>query len=282
MECKMNWMDPVWREWLLTWPLLLFFFAIGQELRKELVGTSEKKHFVVPVMAALGGMLAPAGLYLLFAAMSGGQASAWGVPMATDLPLVLIALAFFNARIQKQLRVFLITLAIADDIGSILVLGVLGSAHGGIHPTILGAILGFAWGARWHSHMQKIANFIIMPIFLLAAFSVDFDISLNTFKEPLVWNLILSRVIGKPAGVIVGALIGYWVLRIGKENISRLHLKDLWLAGALTTLGLSVSVVFISIVLPDTSEQALAMTATVATIVIACARIAVLRLTTYK
>lgn len=278
----MNWMDPVWREWLLTWPLLLFFFAIGQELRKELAGTPNRKHFVVPVLAALGGMLLPAALYLFLATLSHGRTEAWGVPMATDLPLVLIALAIFNPRIQKRLRIFLITLAIADDIGSILVLGVLGSAHGGIHPTILGAILGFAWGARWHLLMQRIANFIIMPIFLIAAFSVDFNISIDTFKEPLVWNLILSRVIGKPIGVIAGAVIGYWLLKVARENSTRLQLKELWLAGALTTLGLSVSVVFISIVLTNTSDQALAMTATVATIVIASARIAVMRLTAYK
>ncbi|MEN9325241.1 MAG: hypothetical protein RL414_995 [Actinomycetota bacterium] len=278
----MNWMDPVWRDWLLTWPLLLFFFAIGQELRTELTHTTDKKHLVVPVSAALGGMLFPATIYLILAHFFGAPSMAWGVPMATDLPMVLIFLSIFPSLQQKRLRIFLITLAIADDLGSILVLGIVGSAHGGIHPTIAGALLGFLWGGRWHSLMKKIANFVVMPLFLLAAFSVHFTISMHAFTDPLVWNLIVARIVGKPLGIMVGALLGYWILKIKQNSGLRLTMKELWLCGALATLGLSVSVVFISVIFSDEAQQALAMTATVATIFIASIRLVVMRLLSNK
>jgi len=172
MEVNVNWMDPVWRNWLLTWPLLLFFFSIGQELRIEFSRHTDRRHLIAPIAAALGGMAAPALIYLGFSSFTGTPKSAWGVPMATDLPFVLIALSFFPSSHVKRLRIFLLALAIADDVGSILALGVVTSSHGGIHPTIIGTILGLAWGAR---------GFDVMSVFLCPA-AISHSNCLNNFR----------------------------------------------------------------------------------------------------
>jgi len=277
MEVNVNWMDPVWRDWLLTWPLLLFFFAIGQELRQELSHTPEKKHLLAPVSAALGGMLVPAGFYLIFSLFTPAPRTAWGIPMATDLPLALIALSAFPQITQKRIRIFLISLAIADDIGSILALGLVTSAHGGVHPTILGATLGFIWGKRGHRWTKIAANFVALPVFIVAAFSVSFDFSLHALTQPIVWQLIVARVVGKPVGIICGAFIGYALLKISHEHTLRLKIQDLYLIGTIASLGLSVALIFANVGVSDLRQQVLAITAIVLTIPFAIISIAVAR-----
>ncbi len=266
MEVNVNWMDPVWRDWLLTWPLLLFFFAIGQELRIEASRHTDRRHLIAPIAAAAGGMLIPALTYLALSHFTDAPREAWGIPMATDLPFVLIALALFPTRIQKRLRIFLLTLAIADDIGSILVLGVVTSSQGGIHPTILGTILGLAWGARGYAIMKKIAYYFILPIFLAASFSTTFIFTWNSISNPLVWQLIVARIVGKPIGIALGALLGYVLLRMAHEHAMRLKLRELIIAGLIATFGLDVALIFANVALHSPAEKSLAIMGIVLTI----------------
>jgi len=266
MEVNVNWMDPVWRDWLLTWPLLLFFFSIGQELRIEFARHTDRRHLLAPVSAALGGMLIPASLYLAFSLFTSAPRAAWGIPMATDLPFVLIALAFFPSPLSKKIRIFLISLAIADDVGSILVLGVVTSTQGGIHPTIIGAALGLLWGGGGFGVMKKVAYFGALPLFLLASTSMHFDFSVHALKDPMVWQLIASRMIGKPVGILIGGLIGYAILRMKHEHAMRLNLRELVIAGFVATLGLDVAVIFANVALANDGQRALAILAIFVTI----------------
>lgn len=273
MEVNVNWMDPVWRDWLLTWPLLLFFFSIGQELRIEFARHTDRRHLLAPVSAALGGMLIPASLYLAFSLFTAAPRAAWGIPMATDLPFVLIALSFFPSPLSKKIRIFLISLAIADDIGSILVLGVVTSTHGGIHPTIIGTVLGLLWGGRGFDVMKKVAYFGALPLFLIASTSMRFEFSVHALTNPLVWQLIASRMIGKPLGILLGALIGYALLRMRHEHAMRLKVRELVIAGFIATLGLDVAVIFANVALADESQRALAILAIFITIPVSIAGI---------
>jgi len=103
--------------------MVIFFFVVGLEIRREVhMGElSEWRRAALPAAAALGGMLAPAALYLLVA---GGVAtrSGWGVPMATDIAFAVGILALLGKRVPPALRVLLLALAVIDDLGAIVVI----------------------------------------------------------------------------------------------------------------------------------------------------------------
>ena len=119
------------QEWTADALLAIFFFVIGCELKHELVvGTlSKPRQAVLPVAAALGGMAVPALLYV--AISRGGAADAvngWGIPMATDIAFALAVLAVLGRGLPSGVRTFLLTLAIVDDLGAILVIALFYSA----------------------------------------------------------------------------------------------------------------------------------------------------------
>ena len=100
----------------------LFFFLVGLELRREVTdgALSSWRRAALPVVAAVGGMVAPATLYLAIAAGQGASPrSGWGVPIATDIAFALGVLALLGARVPSSLRVLLLALAVIDDVGSI-------------------------------------------------------------------------------------------------------------------------------------------------------------------
>jgi NhaA family Na+:H+ antiporter len=110
-------------EWINDGLMSIFFFVIGLELKREVMAgeLSRPKDAILPIAAGLGGMVMPALLYLAF--NSTGEAHAgWGVPMATDIAFALGILYLLGDKIPISLKVFLTALAIADDIGAVLVI----------------------------------------------------------------------------------------------------------------------------------------------------------------
>jgi len=104
--------------------LAVFFLLVGLEIRRELTGGSltNPRAAALPVIAAIGGVLAPAAIYLLL--NRGPTASGWSVPTATDIAFALGILALFGSRIPASLRVFVAAFAVVDDILSVLTLAV--------------------------------------------------------------------------------------------------------------------------------------------------------------
>ena len=103
--------------------MAVFFFLVGLEIKREiLVGElATMRQAALPVAAALGGMIVPALLFVAFNASTHGTRG-WGIPMATDIAFALGVLALLGSRIPSSLRVFLSALAIADDLGAVLVI----------------------------------------------------------------------------------------------------------------------------------------------------------------
>jgi NhaA family Na+:H+ antiporter len=111
--------------WINDGLMVIFFFVVGLEIKRELtVGElASPSKAALPLAGAIGGMLMPAAIYLLFNA--GGPAQGgWGVPMATDIAFTLGILTMFGSRIPLALKVFFTAMAIADDLGAILVIAI--------------------------------------------------------------------------------------------------------------------------------------------------------------
>ena len=119
------------QKWTADALLAIFFFVIGCELKHELVvGTlSKPRQAVLPVAAALGGMAVPALLYVAISRSGAADAvNGWGIPMATDIAFALAVLAVLGRGLPSGVRTFLLTLAIVDDLGAILVIALFYSA----------------------------------------------------------------------------------------------------------------------------------------------------------
>ena len=113
--------------------MAIFFFVVGMEIKRELVRgeLSSPSRAALPVFGALGGMVVPA---VIYAALhwNGPALRGWGIPMATDIAFAVAALGIFGARVPSGLKVFLLALAIADDIGAVVVIALFYAA--GIAP----------------------------------------------------------------------------------------------------------------------------------------------------
>jgi len=133
--------------------MAIFFFVVGLEIKRELVAGDlrDPKAAALPVIAALGGMIVPAVLYLSF--NGGGEASqGWGIPMATDIAFSVGIVSLLGRRVPVGARLFLLALAIVDDIGAITViaifytdtlfLGYLGAAIGGLAAVAVASRVG--------------------------------------------------------------------------------------------------------------------------------------------
>lgn len=123
--------------------MAIFFFVVGLEIKRELVHgeLATVRKALLPVAAAVGGMLVPAGIYAAFNA-GGDGASGWGIPMATDIAFAVGVLALLGRRAPFQLKVFILALAIVDDLGAILVIAIFYTESIAIEPLLwAGAIL---------------------------------------------------------------------------------------------------------------------------------------------
>jgi Na+:H+ antiporter, NhaA family len=143
------------RHWVNEGLMTFFFLVVGLEIKRELVAGELRtwRGAALPVLAAAGGMVVPAAIYAAFNA-GGPGAAGWGVPMATDIAFALGVLALLGPRVPAALKVFLLTLAVVDDLGSILVVVLFYSrdvdlAAFAVAVGLLAVVAGLRWVRIW-------------------------------------------------------------------------------------------------------------------------------------
>jgi NhaA family Na+:H+ antiporter len=193
--------------WINDGLMAFFFFVIGLELKREiLVGElANLRNAVLPIGAAIGGMLVPALIY--FAINPDGDAArGWGIPMATDIAFAIGALALLAGRVPKALITFLVALAIVDDLGAVVVIAVFYTDTIALTPLAVAAGLLALLLAFNMSGIRK-----TLPYFLVAVV--------------LWYALLLSGVHATLAGIL-GALTVPAIPRYKPELFSA-HVKEL-------------------------------------------------------
>ncbi len=161
-------------DWIKEGLMAIFFLVVGLEIKYEILQgeLSDPRKLMTPVLAAVGGMVAPAAVYLLVAGALGGPQNGWPIPLATDIAFALAIFAMVGRGLPPSLRVFLLTLAIVDDLGAIALIAVLFSEGVVLAPLlwvagllIVGAVLSrrripapfwvLGFGAVWYLTVQS-------------------------------------------------------------------------------------------------------------------------------
>ncbi len=151
--------------WINDGLMAIFFFLVGLEIKRELLDgeLASPRQAALPMAAALGGMLAPAGIYAAFNAGTPYSAG-WGVPMATDIAFALGVLALLGKRAPLSLKIFLSALAIVDDLGAVLVIAIFYTAQ--ISFSYLGVGLGLL-GVSWLANrlgIRRTAVYVVLGL----------------------------------------------------------------------------------------------------------------------
>jgi len=196
--------------WINDGLMAIFFFMVGLEIKRELKAgeLSTPRQAALPIISAVGGMVLPAMLFLLFN-RGNVDANGWGIPMATDIAFSLGILSLLGKRVPIALKVFLVAFAIVDDLGAIMIIALFYSAE--IH-----------WG------VMLVAALLIAFLFLLNKLNVQF-IPLYMIVGWVVWYLFLKSGIHP---TIAGVLLAFSIpinrkIRV-KDFYSRLqnHLEE--------------------------------------------------------
>jgi NhaA family Na+:H+ antiporter len=187
--------------------MALFFFVVGLELKREiLVGElANLRNAVLPIGAAIGGMLVPALIYFAINP-EGDAARGWGIPMATDIAFAIGALALLASRVPKALITFLVALAIVDDLGAVIVIAVFYTDTIALGPLAAAAGLFILLLMFNLSGIRKTT-----PYFIVAA---------------LLWYALLQSGVHATLAGILGALSVPAIPKYNPELFSR-HVKEL-------------------------------------------------------
>jgi Na+:H+ antiporter, NhaA family len=174
--------------WVNDGLMAVFFFVVGLEIKREILNgeLSSIKKASLPILAALGGMIVPAALFLLVA--DSESANGWGIPMATDIAFALGILMLLGDRIPLSLKIFLTALAIIDDIGAVIVIAVFYTS-------------GIVWNAL------LIAGALLLVLILMNRFGVK-NIALYLVIGIVIWyQFLVSGIHTTVAGVLVAFTI---------------------------------------------------------------------------
>ena len=182
--------------------MVLFFFVVGLEIKREMVTGHLKKlrDALLPVIAAVGGMVVPAVIFFAFNP-SGEASDGWGIPMATDIAFAIGVISLLGPRVPSAMKVFLLTLAIVDDIGGILVIA-------------------FFYTEDLASRWLFVAALAVVGVIILKKLNVRYTPVYIALGFLLWYSLFESGVHATIAGVIMGLLAPATPLINDKNSLS--------------------------------------------------------------
>ena len=224
---------------LATWAtdglLAIFFFVVGLELKREIVAGELRnpRTAVVPIVAAVGGMVVPAALYLAVNLTSpDGNARGWAVPTATDIAFAVSVLAIVGRSLPNALRAFRLTLAVVDDLLAIIVIGAVYTESvsalwlgvGAATVVVFALLIRRGWVSGW----------LLVPLGLVAWAAVH-----ASGVHATIAGVALGLVVGKPLGIL-GAT--WLVARFTRASLAPgLGWADVAAVGLLGGIGFTVS-----------------------------------------
>ena len=205
--------------------MAIFFFVVGLEIKQELlVGElASPKKALLPVIAALGGMLFPV-LFFLLITPNHPESIGAAIPMATDIAFALAVLSALGARVPKSLYIFLATLAVADDIGGIIVIALFYSKGVALLPLVIGLILvGFvlvlgrlrvhtlepyiiAGIAVWALFLQSGIHPTIAGVLVALCIPAGTKVHIRELSRKLLEQT--SHLLGLPLAILMGLFLG--------------------------------------------------------------------------
>ncbi len=194
--------------WINDGLMALFFFTVGLEIKREIIGgeLSSMKKATLPIVAAVGGMLVPALVYTLVVFNKPELMHGWGIPMATDIAFALGLLAMLGKRVNIHLKIFLTALAIADDLGAILVIAIFYTEtiaikelitaavfmavliianYAGVRRALFYAIVGFSgvWLSFLYSGVHATIAGVLIALTIPARTKIDEDTYINKLEK---------------------------------------------------------------------------------------------------
>lgn len=293
--------------------LAVFFFVAGLELRRELTDGELRgaRRAALPVVAALAGMAGPALVFLVVAGGVGGRG--WAVPVATDIAFALGVLALSGGRYPPPLRALLLSLAVVDDLGAIVLIAVL-FAHGvhvlpllgalvacvayarlrtpyarvplavatwllvhlaGVHATVAGVVLGLltAPGGDLEERLHPWSAGLVVPVFAFTAAGVHLGGVTGAVHDRVAWAVFAGLLLGKTLGIAGGVALATR-LRIATAP-EHVRAYDVAALGVLGGVGFTVSLLLADLAY-DGPREAHAKAAVLAASVVASAVAAVM------
>lgn len=194
--------DKELQHWVNEALMAVFFLVVGLELKRELVYGELRKFrtAVLPFAAAIGGMAVPAVMYLSFN-LSSAAINGWAIPMATDIAFAIGILALLGKGIPSSLRLFLLTLAIVDDVGAVIVIAVFYSQ--GINPYMVAVAVFICAGILMLGKLRKLA----MPLYALGCIALWLAVNASGIHASI-------------AGALMGLLAPVLAPTYGKKSIA--------------------------------------------------------------
>lgn len=207
------WVNDLW--------MAVFFFLVGMEIKREFLEgyLSDRKQLALPGIAALGGMLVPAVIYASLNRGDPADLQGWAIPTATDIAFALGVLALLGNRVPLTLKVFLMTLAILDDLGAIVVIAIFYTSNLSVTSLVL-------------------AGVVVAVLFALNRFKVTHPAAF-VIAGIVLWVCVLkSGVHATLAGVVTALAIPGRASQPGQESMLRelIHMLHPWVAFAILPL----------------------------------------------
>ncbi|MBT1066084.1 Na+/H+ antiporter NhaA [Bowmanella sp. Y26] len=157
--------------WINDGFMAIFFFLVGLELKREIRSgqLSKPDNIMLPAIGALGGMVVPAAIYVFFTIGDDHALSGWAIPAATDIAFALGVLALLGSRIPTSLKIFLVSLAIIDDIGAILIIALFYTNNISTGPLIVAGLSLFVLWWMNKRNVTEIASYVLIGVVLWVA-----------------------------------------------------------------------------------------------------------------